>query len=253
MGVLDIQRKKEIKEDKMSETKRNYPTKLHEILQVEPDESFRFKDWGEFWIDEEGRMRNEVHGIAHGDDVCAIINNPEFIIYKSEKQEYEAKEDIAVDDIVAKRLDEFLEKLEGNTMLVLDGNEYTYKNYFIYDGKTIWRTSLDELFNLIKNQDRIVWVKGKPTKEQAKLLHGYYLLGYRYLARDRAGWLYVHENKPFKQSEVWEAASGERFSVGNLKYPCLVSLVSWEDTEPYDIRKALIDNGIEVEDEQFNH
>ena len=63
-----------------------------------------------------------------------------------------------------------------------------------------------------------------------------YTLGYKWFAEDEDGDLYAYIEKPEKSDCQW--LSGEkRFRV--FAYPAVASLVSWSDTKPYDIGKAL--------------
>lgn len=72
----------------MSDTKRNYPTRMHEILEVEPDEVFRLKTPAQrdmyFLVDQQGHMQRVVDdepvGRAKGGHIEMAINNPEKVI-----------------------------------------------------------------------------------------------------------------------------------------------------------------------------
>ena len=58
---------------------------------------------------------------------------------------------------------------------------------------------------------------------------------YKYIARDNSGLLYIYENKPKKDGNVWS----------NYNYNCfdlfqhLFQFIKWEDEEPYKIQELL--------------
>ena len=78
---------------------------------------------------------------------------------------------------------------------------------------------------------------GSPlTDEQEVRLKALYTLGYKWFAEDEDGEMYAYIEKPEKSDCQW--LSGEkRFRV--FAYPAVASLVSWSDTKPYDIGKAI--------------
>ena len=77
------------------------------------------------------------------------------------------------------------------------------------------------------------------TDEQREQLKAIWTLGGRWLAMDADGMVYAYAGKPSKKTDLryFDWIDGGLFSVlTNLK---ICSLVSWSDTEPYDIGKAL--------------
>ncbi len=67
-----------------------------------------------------------------------------------------------------------------------------------------------------------------------------YLNGkFKYIARDKTGYLYVYSVKPDKRDIFWSRKSGEYFCFGNhidVDFP----MVKWEDDKPWligDLKK----------------
>jgi hypothetical protein len=80
----------------MSEKK--YPTRMHEILGVEPNERFKVQNWhekNEAYVDEKGVVISVLSGEfprqldAH--DVCLLVNHPERVIRKPRLTEAQIK------------------------------------------------------------------------------------------------------------------------------------------------------------------
>lgn len=68
------------------------------------------------------------------------------------------------------------------------------------------------------------------------LLSKAYEVGYRYIAMDEDGEIFLYKNKPVKGECTW---IGD-YSIGCICFYKVISpLVSWEDEEPFDIGKYL--------------
>ena len=85
----------------------------------------------------------------------------------------------------------------------------------------------------------IIHLPPQLTDEQREQLKAIWTLGGRWLAMDADGMVYAYAGKPSKKTDLryFDWIDGGLFSVlPNLK---ICSLVSWSDTEPYDIGNAL--------------
>lgn len=71
----------------------------------------------------------------------------------------------------------------------------------------------------------------KPTKEEQIAIDYARLCGYGYLAKDKDDRVYAYDKKPHKIIEKGEWKNG--FNCLRIHFP--ISLLSWEDTEPYYI------------------
>ena len=61
---------------------------------------------------------------------------------------------------------------------------------------------------------------------------------YKWIARDKNGRLYIHQNKPFKYSEFWSDDNCRR----DFPFDNLFQFIQWEDEEPYSIEELLKEN-----------
>ena len=78
------------------------------------------------------------------------------------------------------------------------------------------------------------------TDEQREQLGALYTLGYRWLAKDKYGSVYIYETKPYKKvRDTWTYDDGDSYLCCTKPTKCLELLVSWPDPEPFDIGKAL--------------
>lgn len=68
------------------------------------------------------------------------------------------------------------------------------------------------------------------------LLQKMYDVGYRYIAMDKEGEIFLYKNNPVKEESMWSGICG---SVYSWLHEAISHLVSWEDKEPFDIGKYL--------------
>lgn len=66
--------------------------------------------------------------------------------------------------------------------------------------------------------------------------------GWKWIARDKNGELYVYTDKPYKDEWIWKTG-GEGSNLGIFKH--LFKLIKWKDEEPYNIDELLKQNGVE--------
>lgn len=77
------------------------------------------------------------------------------------------------------------------------------------------------------------------TDEQHEILKALNLLGFRYIAKDSDGQMFVYTDRPRKGSKTW-LCGGSCFNYFNLKYlRAVFPLVNWSDEEPLCIAEAL--------------
>lgn len=79
------------------------------------------------------------------------------------------------------------------------------------------------------------------TDEQREQLRALYTLGYRWLAKDENGATYAYDKQKLaKGLTIWlsQKRGCSRIHDG-MAEDVIIPLVSWSDTEPYDIAKAL--------------
>ena len=110
-----------------------------------------------------------------------------------------------------------------------------------YPGESFWQLAKSEIIcTVIRDApDNIIHLPPPLTDEQREQLKAIWTLGGRWLAMDADGMVYAYAGKPSKKTDLryFDWIDGGLFSVlTNLK---ICSLVSWSDTEPYDIGKAL--------------
>lgn len=88
--------------------------------------------------------------------------------------------------------------------------------------------------------DCIIHLPPPLTDEQREQLKAIWTLGGRWIAKDGTGNVFAYDSKPQKIMTCchWNNdEEGECFTV--IRELSVCSLVSWSDTEPYDIGKAL--------------
>lgn len=110
--------------------------------------------------------------------------------------------------------------------------------------RLLWRlkdiyvnADLDVLYDIIlKAPSGIIHLPPPLTDEQREQLKAIWTLSGRWIAKDMDGALYAYIQKPEKGNCVW-LTGGKCFYI--LDYLHVANLVSWSDTDPYDIGKAL--------------
>lgn len=159
----------------------------------------------------------------------------------------------------AELMDAFLEKVVDKGSVFF---RYKGEKHWSYNGNLIFKervsgcdygnsVDLETLFDIIQNQHLIEWElpKKKLTNEQIKLLSIAFEWGFIYLAMDEDEVICLFSDKPIKVGDEWGITNvhGNATEVKGRSCAILRSLVSWDDEEPFDIKKALIDAGVEVQ------
>ena len=117
-----------------------------------------------------------------------------------------------------------------------------YEFLVVSDGKGAYDTVVNgaTVYDIINAAPSgIIHLPPPLTDEQREQLKAIWTLGGRWLAMDADGMAYAYAGKPSKKTDLryFDWIDGGLFSVlANLK---ICSIVSWSDTEPYDIGKAL--------------
>lgn len=76
------------------------------------------------------------------------------------------------------------------------------------------------------------------SKLEYELLKYYSEKGYKYIARDRDGELFIYKNRPSKMHIEWnDNNSLDEFK--EIQFKDLFSFISWEDEKPYSIENIL--------------
>lgn len=66
-----------------------------------------------------------------------------------------------------------------------------------------------------------------------------YDIGYRYIAIDKDGRLFLYEHEPIKYENTWKCIDGDYDEIPDYLDELINSLISWEDEEALDIGKYL--------------
>ena len=92
---------------------------------------------------------------------------------------------------------------------------------------------------LIKGENKVIKIL-EATEEQKEILKALYVMGFRWVAKDANGQIYVYENKPAKKSLTWDIAFGNLANTNVIKTLAeLSNLVKWEDDEPLEIAREM--------------
>jgi hypothetical protein len=94
---------------------KRYPTRMHEVLGVEPDKVYTWRSRGKFsfYVNQEGEPRNSDGGLLDAVHIIALVLNPERIIRKPRLSEEQVRQLRALVTI-------------GCLWLVQDDDESTY-------------------------------------------------------------------------------------------------------------------------------
>ena len=109
------------------------------------------------------------------------------------------------------------------------------------DNNVYINEELEALYDIIFNAPaNIIHLPPPLTDEQREQLKALWTLGGRWLAKDKCGSVCAYDSKPQKMMIYfhWDnGEDGECFTV--MRELSVCSIVSWSDTEPYGIAKAL--------------
>ena len=126
--------------------------------------------------------------------------------------------------------DEFRVRFSGCEYLVVSDGKGAYNT--VVSGYTIYGI-------VAGAPDNIIHLPPPLTDEQREQLKALYTLGYRWLAKDKYGSVYAYEAKPYERSRDKWLCYGDLYLCYTKPTKYLESLVSWSDSEPHDIGKAL--------------
>lgn len=169
--------------------------------------------------------------------------------------------DFAVEELSkptdADLIDAFLEEAEKRKEFDFESQTYWCNDGKVYkaiDSEVVLPVGVKTLFNIIKNQHLVEWEqpKKKLTDEQVKYLKSLIALKFRYLIIIDDDQLIALPCAPERGSDgEWDISRlSVLINISNT-FPFVVTNVIMplvkNDTEPFDIRKALEDAGVEVE------
>ena len=123
-----------------------------------------------------------------------------------------------------------------------DGTERIW--WRLKDHQVYVNADLEVLYNvLLKAPGNIIHLPPPLTDEQREQLRAIWTLGGRWLTKDADLDVYAYSVKP-EQNSDWDEWVPIKYDEDELqftvyRYLDVCSLVSWSDTEPYDIAKAL--------------
>lgn len=130
---------------------------------------------------------------------------------------------------------------------ILDIRGYNYLELNRYDENFNRKADKSEIFDIVKvyrdyTCEEVLWErKKKPelTDVEKVLLRDYLSKGYKWIARDKDGYIYVYITKPLTVSNtLW--VSPYAYSYGcDITFERLFQFIKWEDEEPYSIEELL--------------
>lgn len=131
---------------------------------------------------------------------------------------------------------------------------------FDYEGRT-WTINESGLLSIVSKRPGwyevvspsavCLMINHRPrlTEEQVAQLKALVTLGFKWLAKQRKGYVMFFQKKPHKNA-IWFSDTGDEQEDYGVVLPNdthLSSLVSWSDPAPLDIVQTLRDAGVEVE------
>lgn len=189
------------------------------------------------------------------DEILEMLDNTKIID--------ETKEN--VDEIVIKKLDEFLEKVKGNRDFIFKNTCYRHRNNIVYreeytnfSGHTYHPATIKEIFNMIKNPDDIILeeLKENPSDKQLKVINGLCSIGLRYLiTSDTDNQVLATSLMPNRGKDgAWcLSKAGTVLNLSTSIPPdraiIMEDLISSEYFEPYDMMAVLRDNGMAMSED----
>lgn len=127
------------------------------------------------------------------------------------------------------------------------------QNFFVDENGDVRREGWSSPFDraavyLINHPERIIR-RPRLTDEQVAQLKALVTLGFKWLAKQRKGYVMFFHKKPHKNG-IWFSGTGDEQEDFGVELPNdthLSSLVSWSDPSPLDIVATLKAAGVEVE------
>ena len=117
-----------------------------------------------------------------------------------------------------------------------------YEFLVVSDGKGAYETVVNgaTVYRIIDAAPSgIIHLPPPLTDEHRVVLMSLFTIGARYMGMSREGWKRCFVNKPQKEFSGWTCGDTQVLTIAGGMANCLDSLVSWSDSEPYDIAKAL--------------
>jgi len=127
--------------------------------------------------------------------------------------------------------------------ITYNGLQEKYMKGWIHDNGADLKKILENPIVIIKKPKL-----NKITDRQMSILNALYILGFKWIAKDKENGIFAYSLKPVKYSIRWYFDSKEdddcenKCCIGDFNsFPMkeLFNLVSWEDEEPLEIKKAL--------------
>ena len=229
---------------------KRYPTRVHEVLGVEPEERFTHSEYGDrkFWLSESGLLygayddgKGFVGGPTTQGTLVRFINNPERITRRPLQEDDDGKRGLYSKYKVT--------KADGTP---LDGDCFVLRP----DRDEAAISALEAYADATNNENLAAdireWLQTprlpRLTEEQVRRLKALYDYGMRWIffshptAHDP--WLYATTNKPSCTKPDWD---GERL---RIKGSPLNELERVCADSPLDIVQTLRDAGVEIEEDK---
>ena len=149
-------------------------------------------------------------------------------------------------------MDAFLEKAEKTKNFKYKGMSYWWNKGRVYgvenDCPTYILNDVEQIYAIIQNQHLIEWEqpKKKLTDEQVNIFKALSILGFWFIGKQSNGCVSVFSVKSQK-GRWWFINKGFSQYLSEAVSEKIKDLVSWDDEEPFNIRKALEEAGVEVE------
>ena len=123
---------------------------------------------------------------------------------------------------------DFLYKMDENLKLYATPKNAVDNKWFVCEEASV--------MNVLKGISTISKIPQYLTPEDKIVIDYVKLCGYKYLAQDEDGEIYMYKEKPIKQSVSWNAPVYLNRNKHNpALIPYTVSFVSWSDNEPVDV------------------
>ena len=138
----------------------------------------------------------------------------------------------------------------NNTKQTIINTMKNYKSYGDSDYDVGYNTALEHAIAVVEDMNvPLIFESEKPsfllTRLEYELLR-HWNKRYKYIARDKDGYLYVYKDRPSKNEDVWGTLS----SHGSIEkdFYDFFKFISWTDKEPVNI-EGLLNNCEVVEDD----
>ena len=212
---------------------KRYPTRMHEVLGVEPNELFVIKgSEGQFYLNDSGDFRfvrdldKRITDDVNPYSITKAINHG-ITCHPRLTEEAQEKEDHIIR----------LERMRSQKDQWANGKHAHWLETPADHAKD--RDALDAAIEALTGKSRL-------TEEQVKRLRALIALEAMYLAKNKDGSVGAFTSKPQRNALYWNTNDSYVFYL-SIVGTCLSDLVSWSDPAPLDIVQVLRQNGEEVE------